>query len=118
MATAPPLTVPRPWLQVPPAYSAIKVGGRKGYRAARAGKPLEIAPRPRHVHEFRVWRTTPGAQHVAYHIRCGKGTYVRSLVHDLVRCPPPSRAPHATPLRLTHACCAAQLRRRGRGVDC
>lgn len=74
-----------PWLQVPPAYSAIKVGGRKGYKAARAGQPLEIAPRPRHVSEFRVWRDDPSAQEVAYHIRCGKGTYVRSLVHDLVR---------------------------------
>lgn len=76
-------------LQVPPAFSAVKVGGTKGYEAARAGKPLDIPARPRQVHEFAVWRDTPGTQDVSYRIRCGKGTYVRSLVHDLVRHPLP-----------------------------
>eukprot|EP00892_Ulva_mutabilis_P009275 jgi/Ulvmu1/671/UM010_0043.1 len=70
-------------MQVPPAYSAIQVGGQRSHRAVRSGKPLEIAPRPRHVSEFALQRSDPTSPLVRYRIRCGRGTYVRSLVHDL-----------------------------------
>ncbi|MBI1908535.1 tRNA pseudouridine(55) synthase TruB, partial [Candidatus Uhrbacteria bacterium] len=39
-------------LQIPPTYSAIKIGGKKMYKAARAGKPLEAPPRPATVYAF------------------------------------------------------------------
>lgn len=73
-------------MQVPPIFSALKVDGKKMYEAARAGEDIKREPRRVHVSEFRVWRDTlsEGAC-FNYFIRCGKGTYVRSLVHDLVR---------------------------------
>lgn len=72
------------WLQVPPAFSAIRVDGKRSYEAARAGKAVEIAPRPRQVREFTLRRDDASSPHVHYRIVCGKGTYVRSLAHDLV----------------------------------
>jgi len=67
--------------QRPPAYSALKVQGRRAYDLARAGEVVELAPRAITIHELEV---------VAYdyptlelHIRCSSGTYVRSLGRDL-----------------------------------
>ncbi len=68
-------------LQTPPAYSAVKVGGRKLYEAARAGEPLEAAARPIHVAAF-----DPMSRHgddVDFRVVCGSGTYVRVLVADV-----------------------------------
>jgi tRNA pseudouridine55 synthase len=67
--------------QRPPAFSAMKVGGRRAYAAARKGTPMELAPRPVRVDaiglvEFRF-------PIVTLDIRCGKGFYVRSLARDL-----------------------------------
>ncbi len=68
-------------MQKPPAYSAIKVGGRRAYDLARAGRPPELPARPVVVHEIAI---------EAYHwpilklrVRCGKGVYIRSLARDL-----------------------------------
>lgn len=67
--------------QRPPAYSAIKVAGRRAYRLARAGEAVELPEREVTVHRFEeVWRD--GARR-AYVIECGSGTYVRSLVAAL-----------------------------------
>ena len=67
--------------QVPPAYSAVKVGGEKLYRAARAGRPIEAAPRRVEVFEFELRAfTTPRFD---FSVRCSGGTYVRSLVADV-----------------------------------
>ncbi len=68
--------------QIPPAFSAIKVGGKRAYRAAREGKKLELKARTVYVYEFSLsgWEN-PSA--VWATIRCSKGTYIRSLVHDL-----------------------------------
>ena len=68
--------------QVPPAYSAIKVDGQRAYDLAREGIEVELDARTVIVHEARV----TGARdpdHVEITLRCGKGTYVRSLVRDL-----------------------------------
>lgn len=68
--------------QVPPQFSAVKVGGKRAYAAARAGKSLEIQPRTVMVHAFDLLEfRAPDCAHAR--IRCGKGTYIRSLVHDL-----------------------------------
>ena len=67
--------------QVPPAYSAVKVGGEKLYRAARAGRTVEAAPRAVEVFAFDLARfETPRFE---FTVRCASGTYVRSLVADV-----------------------------------
>jgi tRNA pseudouridine55 synthase len=70
-----------PQLQTPPAYSAVKVGGRRAYDLARAGEMPELAPRPVTVHRAELlWHEDDRA---AFEIECSSGTYVRSLVTDL-----------------------------------
>ena len=59
--------------------------GKKLYEAARAGEDVERVPRPVVVSEFEVWREAAGARDVSFRVRCSKGTYIRSLAHDLVR---------------------------------
>jgi tRNA pseudouridine55 synthase len=68
--------------QVPPAYSAIKVGGERSYDLARAGQAVELAPRLVTIHSARV-ADAPDADHVTLEIACGKGTYVRAIARDL-----------------------------------
>ena len=68
-------------LQRPPAYSALKVGGRRAYELARKGEEVEMAPRPVTVHRFELlWRE---GGRCGLEIECSSGTYVRSLVADL-----------------------------------
>ena len=67
--------------QVPPMYSAIKQGGQPLYKLARAGIVTERAPRPVTIHEFAVLDLI--GQSLTVDISCSKGTYVRSLAHDL-----------------------------------
>ncbi len=64
-------------MQRPPAYSAVKVGGRRAYALARAGKEFEIPEREVEVYRFE--RTGPES----FVIECSAGTYVRSLIADL-----------------------------------
>jgi tRNA pseudouridine55 synthase len=67
--------------QRPPAYSAVKVGGRRAYELARAGVEVELAEREVQVHRFEeLWRD--GARR-GFVIECSSGTYVRSLVAAL-----------------------------------
>jgi hypothetical protein len=63
--------------------------GVKLYHSARLGEEVPRSARPIVVSEFSVWRDEPTAQDVRFRVRCSKGTYVRSLAHDLVRlgCP-------------------------------
>jgi tRNA pseudouridine55 synthase len=68
-------------MQTPPAYSAVKVGGRKLYEEARAGRPAEAPPRPITVEAFDV--TAFDGQDVAFRVTCSGGTYVRVLAADL-----------------------------------
>jgi len=71
--------------QVPPAVSAIKVGGRRAYQLARAGQAPALAPRAVTVHEFTVSDPRPagGLLDVTAAVRCSSGTYVRALARDL-----------------------------------
>ena len=68
-------------MQAPPAYSAVKVGGRKLYEAARAGEPLEAAPRPIRVERFEITGLAPAS--FEFVVTCSGGTYVRVLVADV-----------------------------------
>lgn len=86
-------------LQTPPAFSAIKVGGRVSHRAARAGKPLHLEPRAIEVFEARLIDidATEAAWHVAFTV--SKGTYVRALARDIGRAC--GSAAHLSALRRT-----------------
>ncbi len=67
--------------QRPPAYSAIKIGGRRAYEFARAGTEVELPEREVVVHRFEErWRE---GDRRAFTIECSSGTYVRSLIGDL-----------------------------------
>ena len=68
--------------QVPPAFSAIKVDGRRAYDLAREGEAVELAARKVMIHEAAV-TDAPDVDHVDITIRTGKGVYVRSLARDL-----------------------------------
>jgi tRNA pseudouridine55 synthase len=68
-------------MQTPPAFSAVKVGGRRAYDLARAGQTPELAARPITVNRADLlWHEDDRA---AFEIECSSGTYVRSLVTDL-----------------------------------
>ena len=71
--------------QRPPAFSARKHGGRTAHRAARAGAPLDLPPRVVTVESLDVLAIEPGEQttDVRIDLRCGAGTYVRSIGRDL-----------------------------------
>lgn len=68
--------------QVPPAFSAIRVDGRRAYDLAREGREMELKARTVAVHEIAV-TAAPDADHVEITARTGKGVYVRSLARDL-----------------------------------
>lgn len=69
--------------QLPPMYSAIKIGGRKLYDLARAGKEVERPSREIIIHEIELTDFSEETQTGSFCVTCSKGTYVRTLVHDL-----------------------------------
>lgn len=69
--------------QIPPAFSAKKVGGQRAYAAARSGTPLELRPVSITVHGWEIRGRSPERLHAT--ITCSGGTYVRALARDLGR---------------------------------
>lgn len=74
--------------QIPPMYSAIKVEGKKLYQLARAGQEVERAPRTVTIHRLELLSQSPEGfpeeEHTWYlRVVCSKGTYVRTLCHDI-----------------------------------
>lgn len=69
-------------LQVPPAFSAVKVDGERAYDLARAGEHVELKAREVSIYSARVI-DAPDADHVEIAVECGKGTYVRAIVRDI-----------------------------------
>jgi tRNA pseudouridine55 synthase len=71
--------------QRPPTFSARKQGGQRAHRAARAGAPLDLPPRLVTIERIDLVGTTAGNGwlDVRVDVRCGPGTYVRSLARDL-----------------------------------
>jgi tRNA pseudouridine55 synthase len=67
--------------QRPPAFSAVKVGGRRAYALARAGEPVELEEREVSVYRFQERRRDGDRR--GFVIECSSGTYVRSLIADL-----------------------------------
>ena len=69
--------------QVPPMYSAIKINGKKLYELARKGKEVERQPRPVTIHELELLSWPDAGEDFQLRVRCSKGTYVRTLCHDI-----------------------------------
>jgi tRNA pseudouridine55 synthase len=67
--------------QVPPMFSAIKVDGQPLYKKARQGEKLEIKARDVHIFSFEFTRIE--LPEVDFAVHCSKGTYIRSLAHDV-----------------------------------
>jgi tRNA pseudouridine55 synthase len=71
-------------MQVPPAYSAIKVDGARAYDLARDGETVVLEARPVFIDSLQLV-DTPDAATSVFEARCGKGTYVRALARDMGR---------------------------------
>ena len=67
-------------LQVPPAFSAIKIDGKRSYKLARKGKAPEMKARELEILEFEI--TSIELPLVYFRVVCSKGTYIRSLAND------------------------------------
>jgi tRNA pseudouridine55 synthase len=67
--------------QTPPLYSALKVAGKPLYRYAREGRDVAVAARTVHIESIEMRSFQDGVAELE--VRCGKGTYIRSLAHDL-----------------------------------
>jgi len=67
--------------QRPPAYSALKVSGKRAYALARAGEDVELAPRQVQIHRLDLVRYE--YPELCLEVECGSGTYIRSLGRDL-----------------------------------
>ena len=67
--------------QRPPAYSAVKVAGKRAYKMARRGETVELAARPVEIHSLKLVRYEYPELELLVH--CGSGTYIRSLGRDL-----------------------------------
>lgn len=68
-------------LQVPPMYSALKVNGKKLYELAREGKEVERKARPVHFYQIEILEIH--LPFVKMRVSCSKGTYIRTLCHDM-----------------------------------
>ncbi len=71
--------------QIPPMYSAIKQGGKKLYELAREGKEVERKPRKIHIDAITVLDDSLlESEHIfTMEVKCSKGTYIRTLCHDI-----------------------------------
>ena len=70
--------------QMPPVFSALKIGGQRAYDLARAGKAVDLKSRPVTIDRFELLARLD-ADHADFVVGCGKGTYIRSLGRDLAK---------------------------------
>ncbi len=70
--------------QMPPAFSALKIGGQRAYDLARAGETVDLKPRTVTIDRLELL-ARPDADHADFVVGCGKGTYIRSLGRDLAK---------------------------------
>ena len=71
------------YMQLPPMYSAIKVDGKKLYELAREGKEIERKRRLVKIYDIRILQMNLKEHEVTVSVDCGKGTYIRTLLHDI-----------------------------------
>lgn len=70
-----------PQQQIPPMYSALKVNGRRLYSLARQG--IEVERKPRDITIYDIHVVSTNLPHVVMNVHCSKGTYIRTLCHDI-----------------------------------
>lgn len=66
--------------QVPPVFSAVKVEGQRAYNKARKNQDIKLGSRNITISEFEIVKIN--LPDISFRVRCGKGTYIRSLAHD------------------------------------
>lgn len=71
-----------PQQQVPPMYSAVKVGGQPLYKLAREGKTVERKARPIEIYSI-TYGGSPAENEYVLEVTCSKGTYIRTLLEDI-----------------------------------
>ena len=71
--------------QVPPQYSACKIGGDRAYDLMRKGKEVELKAKTVHIDSIDVIDFDPSTMQLSIRVSCGKGTYIRSLARDIGR---------------------------------
>lgn len=71
--------------QVPPEYSACKIGGDRAYDLMRKGRDVELAAKTVHIDSVDVIDFNPTTMQLSIRVVCGKGTYIRSLARDIGR---------------------------------
>ena len=69
-------------MQVPPVFSALRVGGQRAYDLARAGRPPDLPPRPARIDSITLVER-PDADTAVFDVQSGKGVYMRSLARDI-----------------------------------
>lgn len=70
--------------QIPPIYSAIKVGGKKLYEYAREGKEIDIKPREIEIYNIDL-KKYDNNNEITFEVECSKGTYIRTLCEDIAK---------------------------------
>ena len=71
--------------QVPPSYSACKIGGDRAYKLKRKGVEVELKPKTVRIDYIEVTDFNPETMQLSIRVGCGKGTYIRSLARDIGR---------------------------------
>ena len=71
--------------QVPPSYSAVKIGGDRAYKLKRQGKEVELAAKTVHIEAIELTAFDAEKMQMSIRVECGKGTYIRSLARDIGR---------------------------------
>lgn len=69
--------------QVPPEYSACKIGGDRAYDLMRKGKEVALAAKTVHIDDIELTDFDPEKMQLSIRVQCGKGTYIRSLARDI-----------------------------------
>lgn len=70
-------------MQLPPMYSAVKVGGKRLYELAREGREIERVPRKITVYEAELMEYDEETREGRLFVSCSKGTYIRTVIHDI-----------------------------------
>lgn len=71
--------------QIPPMFSAVRIKGKRLYEYARDGQEVEAKPRKVHISDLEIIDINPAEGVVSFDVTCSKGTYIRSICHDLGR---------------------------------
>ncbi len=71
--------------QVPPSYSAVKIGGDRAYKLKRKGETVELKPKSIRIDELEVTGFDAETMQLNIRVKCGKGTYIRALARDIGR---------------------------------